>query len=85
MGEWNFNRKRCIRALQKIGFRLGNKRSGKHDKYYPPHEIAAKLIGTQPRFIMVPRHNELHCQNEIVSELQAMGENELVESFGKNL
>lgn len=85
MGEWNFNTRQCIRALLKLGFILGNKRSGQHDKYYPPAEIQKKLNAKQSHFIMVPRHNDLHCQNLIVSELKAMGGDDLVNAFRKLL
>jgi hypothetical protein len=81
MGEANFNRKQCIRALTKLGFFLGNKRRGKHDKYFPPPEIAVRLSGIAPRFVMVPRHNTLHCQNEIIGELAVMGGEELTKKF----
>lgn len=81
MGEANFNRKQCIRALAKLGFFLGNKRRGNHDKYCPPSEISVRLSGIAPRFIMVPRHNELHCQNEILAELFAMGGEDLIKKF----
>jgi predicted RNA binding protein YcfA (HicA-like mRNA interferase family) len=80
VGEWNFTTQQCIRALTQLGFLLGNRR-GKHDKYFPPKTIADKLAGTQPRFIMVPRHRDLHCQHEIVSEIRKMGGTDLVERF----
>ena len=81
MGGYNFSRKQCIRALIKLGFILKNKRSGKHDKYEPPFAILSKLGDGQPKFIMVPRHNELHCQNEIVAELRNMGREDLLKKF----
>lgn len=85
MGESNFNKRQCIRALSKLGFFLCNKRRGQHDKYCPPKNIEQTLTGKeQPRFVMIPRHNELHCQDEIISELKAMGGEELVNKF-KNL
>jgi len=34
---------------------------------------------------MIPRHNELHVQAEIVKELKAMGGDKLVEKFKKYL
>ena len=83
MGEWDFNTRECVRALAKLGFYLGNKRNGKHDKYYPPDKIAEKLEGKQSRFIMIPRHSELHCQKLIISELKAMGGEDLVAAFKK--
>ncbi|EKD33148.1 MAG: hypothetical protein ACD_76C00085G0011 [uncultured bacterium] len=85
MGELNFNTKQCIRALKRLGFYIGNKRSGRHDKFYPSKEIADLLTGVQPRFIMIPRHRDLHCQSEIVSELRKMGGDSLVEKFNENL
>jgi hypothetical protein len=69
----------------RLGFFLSNKRNGRHDKFEPPKVIADTLVGRQPRFIMIPRHRELHCQSEIISELRAMGGDELVASFKKNL
>ncbi len=75
MGEFTFNRRECIRALVKLGFYLDNKRSGKHDKYKAPFSNA------NPPFIMVPRHNEIHCQDAIIKELEKMGGKELVEKF----
>lgn len=32
---------------------------------------------------MIPRHNELHCQDAIIKELEKMGGMELVEKFRK--
>jgi len=74
MGGWNFNRKQCIRALKRMGFILSNKRSGKHDKYKAPFDC-------HPPFVMVPRHNQLHCQDEIVGEIFKMGGQNLVDKF----
>ena len=85
MSDFNFNRKQCIRAIRKLGFVLQNRRSGIHDKYVPPQEIASKLAPTQPHFIMIPRHNELRCQPEIISELRKMGGDSLLETFKKYL
>ena len=85
MGELNFNNRQCVRAFKRLGFILGNKRIGQHDKFYPPKSIAESLVGMQPRFIMIPRHKILHCQSEIVSELRAMGGDELVKQFKENL
>lgn len=79
MGENNFNRRQCVRALIKLGFILDNKRSGKHDKYKAP------FANVDPPFIMVPRHNEIHCQDEIIKELGKMGGSELVEKFKRYL
>ena len=85
MGGYNFSRKQCIRALIRLGFILKNKRSGRHDKFEPPSSILNKLSGNQPKFIMAPRHNELHCQNEIITELRAMGGDALLKQFTNNL
>ncbi|MFA5130518.1 MAG: hypothetical protein WC477_06440 [Patescibacteria group bacterium] len=85
MGEANFNKKQCIRALKKLGFFLDHSRRGRHDKYCPPVEMFKQLSGFAPRFIMIPRHNELHVQNEILSELKAMGGEELVRRFKEEL
>lgn len=78
---YNFNRKQSVRALVKLGFKNKSSRRGKHDKYEPPEEIKSKLSSLQPQFIIIPRHNELKCQNEIVKELNIMGGEELVERF----
>lgn len=85
MGETNFNRRQCIRALKKLGFYLDNKRSGGHDKYRPPSDIQINIRSPQPPFIMVPRHNDLHCQSEIMAELMSMGGEELLSAFKKYL
>lgn len=34
---------------------------------------------------MIPRHRELHCQSEIISELRKMGGEDLVNRFKENL
>ena len=85
MGGLNFNTRQCVRALRKLGFLLANKRHGRHDKYVPPSEIGQTLTGNQPRFIMVPRHGDLHCQVDIIRELKAMGGEALVEEFKRLL
>lgn len=81
MGEYNFNRRQCIYALQKLGFYLDNDRAGIHDKYaFPSHfKIPA---GYRP-FIMIPRHNELRVQHKIIKELREVGGDGLVDSFMK--
>ena len=83
MGERDFNRRQCLRALAKLGFAIDGSRRGKHDKFLPPQEIAQKLTADQPRFIMIPRHSELHCQSEILKELKAIGGEALVDAFKK--
>ena len=79
MGDYNFNKRQCIRALKKLDFFLRNDRAGIHDKYaFPDHyKIPA---GYRP-FIMIPRHNELKVQQKIIKELKAVGGDELVEKF----
>ncbi len=79
MGGYTFNRRQCVRALMKIGFVLATQRSGKHDKFRSP------LPRANPPFIMIPRHNDLHCQDAIVKELEKMGGPELVEKFVSHL
>jgi hypothetical protein len=83
MGDYNFNRKQCVRALKKIGFYENSKRRSGHEKYYPPKHLAEALTIAQAHFIMIPRHNELHIQMEIIKELRAMGGDDLVEKFRK--
>lgn len=79
MGENTFNRRECVRALLKLGFVLNNKRSGGHDKFKAPFSKA------RPPFIMIPRHNDIHCQDKIVKELERLGGIELVEKFKQYL
>lgn len=74
-----FNRRQCIRALLKLGFIFDTKRSGKHDKYIAP------FANSNPPFIMIPRHKELHCQDAIIKELEKMGGMELVDRFRQYL
>jgi predicted RNA binding protein YcfA (HicA-like mRNA interferase family) len=85
VGELNFNNKQCIRALLRIGFYLNNKRHGQHDKYFPPKAVADNIAVGRARFIMIPRHKDLHCQREILSELRMMGGDDLIDLFKKNL
>lgn len=81
MTEANFNKRQCIRALRKLGFYENSKRGRLHDKWFPPLDLSRNIHPGQPHFIMVPRHNELHIQWEILKELEAMGGRELVERF----
>jgi hypothetical protein len=82
MGTWNFTTKQCVHALLRLGFTLCNKgRRGNHDKYCVPERLKRQGFA----FIMVPRHNNLHCQEEIVKELHALGGDELVQKFKDNL
>lgn len=81
MGETNFNKRQCVRALRKLGFNENSKRGGLHEKWLPPQDLASKLQPRQARFVMIPRHNELRVQREILKGLEAMGGRELVERF----
>lgn len=74
-----FNRKQCVRSLCKIGFYRSGSRRGNHDKFISPIE------NSNPPFIMVPRHNNIHCQNKILRQLKMMGGDELVDKFVENL
>jgi len=83
MGELNFNRRQCIKALCKLGFKLDNDRRGIHDKYkFPSHY---KIPDGYRPFIMIPRHNELRVQRQIVKELLVIGGEELVNNFMRYL
>ena len=75
MGESNFNYKQCVRALKKLGFSLSPKRNGNHDKFIAPFK------NSNPPFIMIPRHKQLHCQRAILKELKQMGGDELANKF----
>lgn len=79
MGECDFNYNQCVRALSKLGFYLSSKRNGNHDKFISPFQ------NSNPPFIMVPRHRQLHCQRAILKELKQMGGDEFVEKFLKNI
>lgn len=81
MGEHDFNRKECIKALIKLGFTYGTFRRGKHDKYTPPKDLLEKRQPNQPPFIMIPRSKQIHCQLEILKELWAFGGEDLVNKF----
>lgn len=85
MGENNFNRKQCVHSLEKIGFCLGNKRRGRHDKYNAPQKYLNNLPLIACPFVMVPRHNELKLQEKIIKEIRLIGGQELVENFLRNL
>lgn len=81
MGEWNFNRSECIRALVKLGFTANHKRRGQHDKYDIPKIYRDNLPVNVPPFIMIPRHRELKLQHKIIKELELIGGKQLVERF----
>lgn len=86
MGEWTFNRDKCIKALKKLGFYQKNGRKGaRHDKFYPPSDLRKIENSQQPPFIMIPRHRYLHCQNAIVSEIEKLGGIELVIEFREKM
>jgi hypothetical protein len=77
MGEYDFNRRECVRALLTLGFRESSSRRGNHDKFFAPFPNA------NPPFIMVPRHRTLHCQKAILKELKRMGGDNFVSRFLK--
>lgn len=79
MGDYNFNKRQCVRALKKLGFYLSNDRRGDHDKYQFPARYVIPA-GYRP-FIMIPRHNELRVQHKIIKELRAIGGDDLVGEF----
>ena len=81
MGQNNFNRRQCVRALEKIGFIDTSQRHGKHSKFTAPSQYQKDNF----TFVMVPKHNKLRCQDEIIKELKRMGGDELVEKFRQNL
>jgi len=81
VGTNDFTRKDCIRALRRLDFWCNRGRRGRHDKFIPPQYILESLASSAPRFIMVPRHSQIHCQREIIQELRAMGGEELVRAF----
>ncbi|MCK4554805.1 hypothetical protein KAU19_07695 [Candidatus Parcubacteria bacterium] len=81
MGRNDFNRNKCIKALNKLGFICKNKRRGNHDKFVPPKHLLENAQPGQPPFIMVPRSRKLHCQLEILKELWALGGDDLVKKF----
>jgi predicted RNA binding protein YcfA (HicA-like mRNA interferase family) len=78
MGDSNFNRRQCIRALIRLGFVLANKRHGQHDKFLAPSPHNSL-------FIMVPRHKNLNCQHAILRELKKIGGEEMEKKFLENL
>lgn len=75
----DFNTRKCVKALSKLGFTKGTKRRGPHDKYYPPATLK-RNEGSCP-FIMIPRHSELRLQDKILKELRNMGGEDLVNRF----
>jgi hypothetical protein len=79
MGKNDFNYNQCARALLRLGFILSSKRHGNHDKFISP------IKNTNPPFITVPRHRQLHCQRAIIKELRKMGGEDMVNKFFKNL
>jgi hypothetical protein len=85
MGRYNFNKKRAVRSLIRCGFYLKKRKGRKHEKWFPSIEIANRLLPDQCKFIMMPRHNELHLQEDLIDELRQMGGEELVAKFLANL
>ena len=82
MGINNFSRRQCVKALKKLGFQLADNRRGSHDKYQTPNNLINSSLYS---FIMVPRHNNLRCQNAIIKELRAIGGDELIRQFREYL
>ncbi|MCX6784719.1 MAG: hypothetical protein NTV81_02140 [Candidatus Komeilibacteria bacterium] len=85
MGENNFSRNQCVRALARLGFTLNNRRHGQYDKYDVPSGYQKNLPATVPPFIMIPRHKELRLQNKIVKEIELIGGLDMVEKFRRYL
>jgi len=85
MGEYNFSRRECIRALEKIGFEKKTKRRGKHIKFTAPKPYNQLNKFGQPPFIMIPKNRKLKIQDAIIIELRKLGGNDLVEEFKQNL
>ena len=86
MGRKDFNRKQCIKSFKKLGFVKRNVRKrGNHDKYIPPEKYLKNKRDDQPPFITVPRSRKIHCQLEILKELWALGGEDLVKEFLKNI
>lgn len=78
MGDSNFNRRQCIRALVRLGFVLTNQRQGRHDKFLAPPPYNSS-------FIMVPRHKNLNCQFAILRELKNIGGEAMEKKFLENI
>jgi len=83
MGKNDFKRNECIKALNRLGFKIKNKRRGPHDKFTAPEKYLENKQPHQPPFIMVPKARKIHCQLEILKELWALGGDKLVEEFLK--
>ena len=81
MGKNDFSKRRCVRALKKLGFKEKSSRRGSHDKFVVPERFLKNKQSSQPPFIMIPRNRNLHCQHAIVRELYNFGGDELVKSF----
>lgn len=75
----SFNQKQCVKSLRKLGFYKSGSGRGNHDKYISPIEKC------NPPFIMIPRHNQIHCQIRIIQQLKLMGGDDLVRKFMENL
>ncbi|MBU4481888.1 hypothetical protein KKC16_00320 [Patescibacteria group bacterium] len=84
MGNANFSKKECIRALLKIGFfkEPHQARRSPHDKYLVSLEYKQEI---QRSFIMIPHGRKLKCQRAILKELKKIGGGELVAKFLEKL
>jgi hypothetical protein len=78
MGRFNFNKRKFVRAIKKCGFYQKNQKGRNHEKWFPPEYVAKNIKSGKPSFIQIPRHNELHIQEELIKELKEMGGEELV-------
>ncbi|MFH1890337.1 MAG: hypothetical protein ABIJ91_02090 [Candidatus Kuenenbacteria bacterium] len=69
MGNANFSKKECIRALLKIGFikEPHQARRSPHDKYLVPMTYKQEM---RRLFIMIPHGRKLKCQGAILKELK---------------
>ena len=85
MGKNDFNRRKCVKALKKLGFEEKSSRRGSHDKFVVPERFLKNKQSNQPPFIMIPRSRNLHCQHTIIRELYNFGGDELIKDFLKNI
>lgn len=68
----DFNARQCIRALDRLGFRVDlSKGKGGHAKAYAP--VSASVIAGQRPFVIIPIHGKFRLQNVIIKELKRMG------------
>ncbi len=60
MGDCNFNKRQCVRALNGLGFYLSNDRRGDHDKYhFPPEYVIPKDVFFRIRLRECVAENDL--------------------------